>query len=712
MDFLNKDKLTHIIIFIFILLSLTYLYNMNSKTMSTTINPNLNLNLNTNKSNTITENFMIISEDQDLQANNVIIDNLTQVSFKACGRDANNVNKIVSADPTIDWAIGPLNLQDIFDTKLNNNGVIGTVVPGNTPLQGIILSDAAANTVVKLGANIPFGVPTSATTINDRCIQFGGPNSGKYSISASIFVTGTGATPFPDDSLCIVGKMAETTDWSAANGKISMWAQGGLIVYAEGGGLNVYGPSTLNGSTNITGKSRFNDEVTIIGSIPANHLLPAGNYWYQNNGTGSLIIGCKTVAPSIGSLKLETCEWTHREANGNIWRYGSSPHIPKPTYSSIVCNGRLHLMSTEILHIGAKSVSIGADASQGHTGDLFVGNHCTVTGNLNVTGGEIGIDTTIRKKPGNAKSLHIISDVDLHLMGKGTVVISKRPNDNHWGNASGNLSVEGGLWVAGGISSGRIDVNGGISANIANEAGGCVQILNTSKTGRNINNWTIWNMTGGYGNLLSFWRYAADGTNLGTQLGLYDDGHSVFFNRLEVYGGLYSGGNVGIDGNLNVNGTITGTISGLTNALNGIEASLNDRINKVDNNLSSRIIQVDNNRPWFSDRRLKENIKNISQDEKDKVLQLEPKTFNMISDDKKVKRYGLIAQEVEELYPEFVTEDEKGMKSLRYIELIPLLLEQIKELKKSIPNPNVLNIGGVTLTANELFKLKQIINSY
>ena len=116
-----------------------------------------------------------------------------------------------------------------------------------------------------------------------------------------------------------------------------------------------------------------------------------------------------------------------------------------------------------------------------------------------------------------------------------------------------------------------------------------------------------------------------------------------------------------------------------------------------------------------SDIRLKENIKNISQNDKDKVLQLVPKTYNMIDDENKSKRYGLIEQEVEELYPELVSKDNKGMKAINYIELIPLLLEQIKELKKSVPNQNtintnVINIGGVTLTSNDLLKLKQLIN--
>jgi len=112
-----------------------------------------------------------------------------------------------------------------------------------------------------------------------------------------------------------------------------------------------------------------------------------------------------------------------------------------------------------------------------------------------------------------------------------------------------------------------------------------------------------------------------------------------------------------------------------------------------------------------SDKRLKENIKNITQNEKDKILQLVPKTYNFIDDTKKTKHYGIIAQEVELIYPELVKTDKtNGMKSLNYIELIPLLLEQIKELKNLISNKNSINIGGVSLTRDELFKLKQLIN--
>ena len=48
------------------------------------------------------------------------------------------------------------------------------------------------------------------------------------------------------------------------------------------------------------------------------------------------------------------------------------------------------------------------------------------------------------------------------------------------------------------------------------------------------------------------------------------------------------------------------------------------------------------------------------------------------------KDFGLIAQEVEVVFPELVLTDERGFKSVRYTQLIPFLLEAIKEQQKQI----------------------------
>ena len=44
-------------------------------------------------------------------------------------------------------------------------------------------------------------------------------------------------------------------------------------------------------------------------------------------------------------------------------------------------------------------------------------------------------------------------------------------------------------------------------------------------------------------------------------------------------------------------------------------------------------------------------------------------------------QYGLIAQEIQELYPDLVYEDSNGYLSVNYVGLIPILIEAIKELK-------------------------------
>ena len=46
--------------------------------------------------------------------------------------------------------------------------------------------------------------------------------------------------------------------------------------------------------------------------------------------------------------------------------------------------------------------------------------------------------------------------------------------------------------------------------------------------------------------------------------------------------------------------------------------------------------------------------------------------------------YGLLAQEVKELYPELVHEDAAGVLSINYIELIPLLIQAVQDLSEQV----------------------------
>ena len=84
-----------------------------------------------------------------------------------------------------------------------------------------------------------------------------------------------------------------------------------------------------------------------------------------------------------------------------------------------------------------------------------------------------------------------------------------------------------------------------------------------------------------------------------------------------------------------------------------------------------------------SDERLKENIVPIT-DASDKVVSLRAVSFNFKSDEKKTSRVGLIAQDVRKVLPQAVDEDADGTLSLRYTEVIPLLVAAHNEQQETI----------------------------
>ena len=82
-----------------------------------------------------------------------------------------------------------------------------------------------------------------------------------------------------------------------------------------------------------------------------------------------------------------------------------------------------------------------------------------------------------------------------------------------------------------------------------------------------------------------------------------------------------------------------------------------------------------------SDKRLKDNIKNVD----NKCINANWKTFELKSE-KGQKRYGVIAQELEIKNPEFVRTDDRGMKSVAYIDL---LIAKIAELESRLEKAGI-----------------------
>ena len=83
-----------------------------------------------------------------------------------------------------------------------------------------------------------------------------------------------------------------------------------------------------------------------------------------------------------------------------------------------------------------------------------------------------------------------------------------------------------------------------------------------------------------------------------------------------------------------------------------------------------------------SDARLKENVAPL-QDSLNKVLKLKGVSFNKI-DTPEVQEVGFIAQDVEAVIPELVTETEDGIKTVSYSRVTAVLVETIKEQQAQI----------------------------
>ena len=86
-----------------------------------------------------------------------------------------------------------------------------------------------------------------------------------------------------------------------------------------------------------------------------------------------------------------------------------------------------------------------------------------------------------------------------------------------------------------------------------------------------------------------------------------------------------------------------------------------------------------------SDKRLKDNIVRI-ENPLEKVDKIGGYTFDW--NDKQEtytgKDVGVIAQEIQEVLPELVTERDNGYLAVKYEKVVPLLIESIKELKKEV----------------------------
>lgn len=121
--------------------------------------------------------------------------------------------------------------------------------------------------------------------------------------------------------------------------------------------------------------------------------------------------------------------------------------------------------------------------------------------------------------------------------------------------------------------------------------------------------------------------------------------------------------------------------------------------------------------PTSSDARLKTDIRNIDRSLSDRIMDLRPVSYKFNAEDTvhyaypkdakelQASHYGLIAQEVQEIFPDVVYDSGDGYLSINYIELIPMLIQtvqkqqqQIEELQSTLKTNSRVEVRRVSKT--------------
>jgi cell division protein ZapA (FtsZ GTPase activity inhibitor) len=105
-----------------------------------------------------------------------------------------------------------------------------------------------------------------------------------------------------------------------------------------------------------------------------------------------------------------------------------------------------------------------------------------------------------------------------------------------------------------------------------------------------------------------------------------------------------------------------------------------------------------------SDARLKANIISLGSTLA-KVLQIDGKSYTMKKDENKKQKIGVLAQDIEKVFPELVSES-NGVKSVNYQGLVPVLINALKEQDGKIKEQE----SKFVKQQSEIEELKEMVN--
>ncbi len=472
------------------------------------------------------------------------------------------------------------------------------------------------------------------------------------------------------------------------------------------GNMGVYGRAE---DGNSPGAINFGVYGEAIGSDPDNNW--AG--WFQGNVnvTGDLSVdGNFDFAPTSikinnlnGDLRADLSNFENND-NGSLVLYGANntrtmilgSHEASPSNGLLLLYDSLDIARAGFTNDGSIRMTLDDPngAADGLRGIIAQGDFGLT---INGVDGEVNTILSRNFDNDNFGALYLYGDVANRDLNGGVDVrrVDLKVEDDGFGKDVGRFYV-GGPEFGDGATPYRSFVEAGAYSDDGLQYYGLLSLRHT---------------IGGEANLAEL---KSEANNDGSASG------SIFLNSTQLNTGLRLYGGSDLDNDLNaINSHIA-----LDGDLDNYVYLWGDGSIEATGTIAANIIQSADGLVQVSDRRLKRNILPLNQ-VLTKVDELQGVSYYWKDENKSQGlQIGLIAQEVEEVFPEFVITDEDGMKAVNYAQMVAVLVEAIKEMNGTIEG---LEVKVATLEANiadlerekvdldqvwsEIASLKKLLNS-
>jgi hypothetical protein len=184
------------------------------------------------------------------------------------------------------------------------------------------------------------------------------------------------------------------------------------------------------------------------------------------------------------------------------------------------------------------------------------------------------------------------------------------------------------------------------------------------------------------GNATSGYNYGVIGS-----IGGDNNGAGIVGNATGDYQGYYIDGRYA--GYFNGNIKVTGTINGVSVSSSDIRYKQNVADFGKSSGVLKDIIRLNP---------VSYNYKQVYLEPESDTLSVKRGLFDEKSQMFQKKHFGLIAQDLQQIYPELVYEEDNGYLAVNYTELIPLLIQSIKELKQEVDKLSAVTPRSATST--------------